>query len=104
MPQLKKHIFICENLRPGDSPKGCCARKGSEQLKKVMKQKLAQKGLHKTYRTNSAGCLDACEHGAAMVIYPQAIWYGHVKEADIDEIIEKTILGDELIDRLIIKK
>lgn len=104
MPPFKKHIFICENLRPEDSPKGCCARKGSGQLKKLMKLKLAQKGLHKTYRTNSAGCLDACEHGASMVIYPQAIWYGHVKESDIDEIIEKSILNNDIIDRLLIKK
>ncbi|KAA3613040.1 MAG: (2Fe-2S) ferredoxin domain-containing protein [Calditrichaeota bacterium] len=102
MPNLKKHIFICENERPEDSPKGCCARKGGAQLKKVMKQKLAEKGIHKTYRANSAGCLDACEHGIAMVIYPQAIWYGHVQESDIDEIIEKTILKDEVIERLLI--
>ena len=69
-----------------------------------MKQKLAQKGLNKVYRTNSSGCLDACEHGAVMVIYPQAIWYGHVQESDIDEIIDKTILKDEVIERLLIKE
>ena len=104
MPPLKKHIFICEHLRPDDSPKGCCARKGSEQLKNLMKKKLAQKRLNKIYRTNSAGCLDACKHGATMVIYPQAIWYGHVQGSDIDEIIEKSILNDEIIDRLLISK
>ena len=104
MPPFKKHIFICENLRPEESPKGCCARKGSVQLKKVLKQKLAQKGLNKVYRTNSAGCLDACEHGAAMVIYPQSIWYGNVKESDLDEILEKSILKDEVITRLRINK
>ena len=104
MPPFKKHIFICENLRPADSSKGCCASKGGAQIKKVMKQKLAQKGLNKIYRTNSAGCLDACEHGVAMVIYPQAIWYGHVEESDIDEIIDKSILRDDVIRRLQINK
>ncbi len=102
MPAYKKHIFICEHLRPENSPKGCCARKGSENLKKALKSKLAAKGLNKTYRTNSAGCLGACKHGATMVIYPQSIWYGHVQESDIDEIIEKSILQDEVIERLLI--
>jgi (2Fe-2S) ferredoxin len=104
MPSFKKHIFICENLRPDDSPKGCCASRGSAEIKKQMKQKLVQKGLNKMYRTNSAGCLDACDHGVSMVIYPQAIWYGHVTESDIDEIIEKSILNDNVVDRLLIKK
>jgi len=92
LPTFKKHIFICENSRPEDSPKGCCAAKGGAHLKKTMKQKLALRGLNKIYRTNSAGCLDACQYGAAMVIYPSGVWYGAVTENDIDEIIEKSII------------
>ena len=65
---------------------------------------MAEKGLHKIYRTNSAGCLGACEHGAAMVIYPAGIWYGHVKPDDLDEIIETSILGDGVVERLLIRK
>ena len=104
MPQYKKHIFICENLRPADSPKGSCARRGGVELKSVLKKKMAAKGLHKTYRINSAGCLGACEHGASMVIYPDGVWYGHVTADDLDEIIGTSILDDKIIHRLEIKE
>ena len=104
MPPFKKHIFVCENKRDPDSPKGCCYLKGGSELKNALKVKLAKMGLNKVYRTNTAGCLDACEFGPSMVIYPDGIWYGGVQLADLDEIIEKSILGNEKIDRLLIKE
>lgn len=104
MNVLKKHIFICENLRDPSNPKGCCAAKGGKEIKNALKVKLAEKGFSKLYRANSAGCLDACEYGAALVIYPQNIWYGGVTLADIEEIIEQSILKDNVLDRLLIKK
>jgi len=62
MPSYKKYIFICENMRDPSNPKGCCGLKGGADLKKLLKQKLVEQGLYKTYRANSAGCLDVCEH------------------------------------------
>jgi len=104
MSVLKKHIFICENMRDPDSPKGCCGRKGGSELKVSFKKKLALKLLNKIYRANTAGCMDACEHGAVVVIYPQGIWYGGVTMNDVDEIIEETVLNDKVISRLVIKE
>ena len=63
---------------------------------------MATRGLKKVYRTNSAGCLDVCEHGASMVIYPQNTWYGQLQLSDIPEIIEESILKNNVIDRLLI--
>ena len=102
MSHLKKHIFICENQREKNHPKGCCADKGGTALKHALKMQLAQKGLTKIYRANTAGCLDVCEHGSAIVIYPQDIWYGGVQLSDIEQIIEESILDDKVIERLII--
>ena len=51
-------------------------------------------------RPNAAGCLDACEHGAVVVIYPEAVWYGHVKESDVSEIIKEHIIGGKAVERL----
>jgi (2Fe-2S) ferredoxin len=104
MHPYKKHIFVCENIRPENSPKGCCFRKDGPKIRSLLKEKLANKGLHKTYRINSAGCLGVCEHGAALVIYPQSIWYGKVSEKDVDEIIDESILGENQIDRLLIHR
>lgn len=103
MSSYKKYIFICENMRDPSHPKGCCGLKGGPDLKKTLKQKLVEKNLNKVYRANSAGCLDMCEHGASMVIYPQGIWYGHVQQSDLDEIIENSIINNSIIDRLTIK-
>ena len=37
-----------------------------------------------------------------MVVYPEAVWYGHVSPADVDEIIESHIVGGRPVERLII--
>lgn len=53
-------------------------------------------------RVNNAGCLDACAFGVAVVIYPDGIWYGGVRKEDVREIVERTILNGEVIERLLI--
>ena len=53
-------------------------------------------------RANHAGCLEQCEHGPTVVIYPQGIWYGGVKIEDVPRIVEKTILGGEILNDLVI--
>ncbi len=102
MSSLKKHIFICEHQRP--EGKKSCGRLNGAGLKKALKRKLAARGLHKTFRANSAGCLDACEHGPAMVIYPRGIWYGAVEPGDLDSIIENSLIADRIIERLCIRE
>ena len=100
MPKFQKHIFVCENLRPEDNPKGSCARKGGAELRQALKDKLDAQGLKKTVRANAAGCLDHCAQGCTMVVYPEAVWYGHVTIADLDEIVSEHILNDRPVKRL----
>ena len=69
-------------------------------LQKVFKLKLAQRGLKGKVRANQSGCLDQCEHGPNIVVYPDGVWYGHVTEADVDEIIESHIIGGKPVERL----
>ena len=99
MPHYQKHIFVCLNSRDNDSVRSC-GPKGGEAIHKAFKEKIAQQGLSATVRANKAGCLNACDTGVALAIYPQGIWYGHVTLADVDEIIEKSIVGNEIIARL----
>ena len=94
-------MFICINQRPPGHPKGCCADKGSQEVRDLLKSELHKRGLSSRVRANNAGCLDACEFGVSMVIYPDGIWYGHVTTADVPEIIEKTIINGEVIERLL---
>ena len=100
MKRYNKHIFICENKRPIDDPRGCCAEKGSMEIREYFKTRLKELGLNDFVRANSAGCLDACEFGVSIVIYPEQIWYGAVKKVDVEEIIESHILNDIPVERL----
>ena len=100
----EKHIFVCENHRPDDSGRPSCGARGGKQIRAELKHKLAELGLHKTYRVNRAGCLGQCEHGPNLVIYPQGIWYAGVQPDDVDAIIEESILNDKVIERLQLKE
>jgi (2Fe-2S) ferredoxin len=102
MPKFERHIFVCCNQRPADHPRGCCDPSAQAQLQFLFKQKLAVLGLKDRVRANKSGCLDQCEHGPTVVVYPDAVWYGRVTAADVDEIIESHILGGKPVERLLI--
>jgi len=103
MKRFDKHIFICENKRIEGHPKGCCAEKGSPAVKEQFKKRIKELGLGTKVRANTAGCLDACEHGITVVVYPEQIWYGKVTVDDVEEIIQGHIIKNEPVERLKIK-
>jgi (2Fe-2S) ferredoxin len=102
MAKFEKHVFICVNERPADDPRGCCKAKGSEEVAEAFKKKLYERGLKRIVRPNRALCLDQCAMGVTVVVYPDAVWYGRVTPADVDEIIESHILGGKPVERLVI--
>jgi len=81
------HLFVCCNRRPDGHPRGSCAAKGSEALRDYMKSRAKAMGL-KRVRVNLAGCLDRCELGPCMVIYPEGVWYKIETESDVDKVLE----------------
>lgn len=89
------------NQREGGHPRGCCDPTGQGELQRLFKTGLAKRGIE-AVRANKSGCLDQCELGPTVVVYPEAIWYGHVKPEDVDEIIESHIVGETPVSRLII--
>jgi (2Fe-2S) ferredoxin len=99
-PPFQKHLFVCLHDRGPSSARGSCAQKGSEALLKAFKAELKARGLSEDIRANKAGCLDNCERGCSVVVYPEGVWYGGVTEADVPEIIEKHLVHDEPVARL----
>ena len=93
------HIFCCTNRREAGHTRGCCAEKGAEELRDYMKLKLKELGIPKA-RVNQAGCLDRCELGPCIVIYPEGIWYSPKTKEDIDTIIDGHIVGGKVVERL----
>ncbi len=89
-PFYRCHVFCCTNERAEDHPRGSCARRGSVALRDYMKTRAKEMGL-KRVRINSSGCLDRCELGPTLVVYPDGIWYRCDSNADVDRILEQHI-------------
>ena len=102
MPSFQRHVFVCVNERPPGNPKGCCKAKGAEAVRDELKKRLYQIGLKGVVRANNSGCLDQCEKGVTVVVYPEQVWYGHVTVADVPELIERHILRGEFVERLML--
>ena len=101
MPPYKRHVFICTNRRPDGHPRGSCAEKGSEEIRARFKEALKKHRLAREMRANAAGCLDVCEHGCSVVVYPEGVWYGRVTPQDVDEIVERHLIRGEVVERLL---
>ena len=95
----RRHVFCCTNQRPDGHPRGCCKAKGSERLRNYMKARAKELGLADV-RINVSGCLDRCELGPTMVIYPEGVWYTYRTTADLDEILTVHVIGGGRVRRL----
>ena len=103
MPKFQKHIFICTNQREPGSARGCCTERARGDLQKLFKTAIADRGLKGTVRANKSGCLDQCEHGPTVVVYPEAVWYGKVQPEDVAQIVESHIVNNVPVARLMLK-
>jgi len=98
---FQAHVFVCCNRRPDEHKRGSCAARGSEGLRDYMKARAKELGLSGV-RVNMAGCLDRCEFGPTMVIYPEGIWYKIETKADIDEVLEVHLRQKGRVGRLML--
>jgi (2Fe-2S) ferredoxin len=96
------HVFVCTNRRPDGHSRGSCAARGSEPLRDYLKARVKELGLVNV-RINSAGCLDRCELGPTLVIYPEGIWYGFRSSEDIDEILTTHLVEGRRVARLMLR-
>ncbi len=98
----KHHVFFCLNQRPNGE--ACCQDKGAEAAFDYMKARVKKLGLsgEGKVRINRSGCLDRCNDGPIMVIYPQAVWYTFVDNDDIDEIVESHLVNNQVVKRLLV--
>ena len=97
------HVFCCINERAPGHPRGSCSARGSQTLQAYMKTQGKALGLGSRVRINKSGCLERCELGPALVIYPEGVWYTYNSEADIDEILQRHVLGGERVERLLLE-
>ena len=97
------HLFVCCNRRPDGHRRGSCAAKGSERLRDYMKARAKELGLPRL-RVNMAGCLDRCELGPCLVVYPEGVWYRIGDTADVDAVLETHLRDGGRVDRLLLPR
>lgn len=100
-PYYQAHVFACVNERPAGHRRGCCKSRGAEKLRNYMKARAKELGLE-ALRINQSGCLDRCELGPTIVIYPEGIWYTCQTIEDAEEIIQRHLVGGERVERLML--
>ena len=101
-PYFTAHVFACLNERPADHPRGSCARKGAVVLRNYMKDRAQALGIPGV-RINGAQCLDRCELGPVVVIYPEGIWYAIRTKQDVEEILQTHLIEGRRVERLILQ-
>jgi (2Fe-2S) ferredoxin len=96
----KHHVFFCCNQRKNGE--ACCANHDAQKMRDYAKSKVKSLQLvgRGKVRINQAGCLDRCEEGPVIVVYPEEVWYTYVDKDDIDEIIEQHLVNGRIVDRL----
>ena len=99
MAFFDNHIFCCTNQREAGHKRGCCADKDASELRDYMKSKIKELGIRKT-RVNNAGCLDRCELGPCMVIYPEGVWYSCKSKDDVDLVIKEHVQNGRIVESL----
>jgi (2Fe-2S) ferredoxin len=102
MMKYTKHVFICTNERADKSKKSCGEAHGLE-LVQAFKKQIKDKDLNVEIRAQKAGCLDVCDFGPALVVYPEGVFYGAIGVDDVTEIVEQHLVGNKPIERLTLK-
>jgi (2Fe-2S) ferredoxin len=104
MAGFKRHVFVCLNERDASDPRGCCKNRGSEEIFAALKDGAKKAGLEGEVRINRAGCLDHCEHGPTVVIYPEAVWYHVPTVEDAQEVLRSHVVEGKVVERLLIDR
>ncbi len=99
--KFEKHVFVCTNQRAADARKSCGESCGLA-LVSAFKKAIKENGLDGKIRAQKAGCLDACDFGPSMVVYPEGVYYGGVQESDVDEIVREHLKNNRPVQRLVI--
>jgi (2Fe-2S) ferredoxin len=99
-PYFERHVFFCMNQR--EDGRSCCGAQGAATAQQHAKRRVKELGLNGQgkIRINQAGCMDRCEDGPVLVVYPEGVWYTYVDNSDIDDIIDSHLVGGKIVDRL----
>lgn len=100
--KFQKHIFVCINERAEDAKRQSCGKVVGEEIAARFKELIKEHKLKTKVRAQRSSCLDVCEDGPTMVVYPEGIFYKNLALSDVEEIFNSHILNDKPVERLIL--
>ena len=89
----RRHIVLCGGTG--------CLSSHSDEIKERFEEVLKERGLEDRATVNQVGCFGFCSQGPFVKIYPENTLYRMVSEADVEEIVEKDIINNTIVDRLL---
>ena len=89
----KRHIVLCGGT-------GCLSSHSAE-IREKFAETIKAEGLDDKVTVNQVGCFGFCSQGPFVKIYPEDTLYKMVKMEDVEEIIEKDIKNNEIVERLL---
>ena len=103
LEKLRKSILARKD--PNAPAIAVCVSTGCEALGvkndlKAFNEEFKKQGLEGKVEIKETGCLGFCEKGPRIVIYPEEIFYFQVKATDVPDIVSKTVMNKEVIERL----
>jgi len=103
MSHFQHHVFFCTNQR--EAGEMCCNNHNAQAMRDYCKARVKALGeaIPGKVRINNAGCLDRCDKGPVIVVYPAAVWYTYVDQEDIDEIVDSHLVQGKVVERLLIE-
>ena len=101
MDKPKHHIFVCASFRAQGAPQGMCYKKESLNLIPYLESELSDRGMSDV-AVSATACLNLCEKGPVLVVYPENFWYGEIDSTDkVDEILDALEEGEACEDHII---
>jgi NADH:ubiquinone oxidoreductase subunit F (NADH-binding)/(2Fe-2S) ferredoxin/Pyruvate/2-oxoacid:ferredoxin oxidoreductase delta subunit len=92
----RAHILICAGA--------ACISAGEESFKSALEKELKNSGIFEEVKIIETGCFGTCDLGPVMVIYPEGIFYIHLKPQDAKDIVQEHLLKGRVVERLLVKE
>lgn len=100
MPRPTRHVFVCNQQRPPNHPRGSCAAQGSSALLQAFWAELQKRNAYEQVGITYSGCLGPCDGGPNVLVYPEGVLYQRVTAADVNEIFDQHLAQGQTVERL----